>query len=191
MPVAHFHNDKAMARAALYGAPLEAVLDPAGFRAAYREIASWPAYAPTPLLALDRTAAALGIEKLFYKDEAQRFGLKSFKALGGAYAVFRLLADAVAAAGSGQPVTAAELADGRWGHVTEAVTVTCATDGNHGRSVAWGAQLFHCRCVIFIHATVSDGRAKAIAGYGAEVVRVQGGYDDSVHHAAAVAADGR
>src|SRR5882724_7662352 len=121
MQVAHFHNDRVMARAALYGAPLEAVLDPAGFRAAHREIASWPAYAPTPLLALGRTAAALGVEKLFYKDEAQRFGLKSFKALGGAYAVFRLLADAVAAAAGGRPVTAAELAGGRWRQITEAI----------------------------------------------------------------------
>jgi diaminopropionate ammonia-lyase len=189
MTVAHFHNPRALARAALYAEPLRAVLDEAGFRAAYREIASWPDYAPTPLRVLDRTAASLGIDALFYKDEAERFGLKSFKALGGAYAVFRLLADAVAAAGGGQAVTAAELADGRWRHVTEAITVTCATDGNHGRSVAWGARLFHCRCVIFIHATVSEGREKAIAAYGAEIVRVPGGYDDSVHHAASVAAE--
>src|SRR5207245_2239649 len=83
MTVAHFHNPRAMARAALYGAALEAALDPAGFVAAHREIASWPDYAPTPLRALDRTAATLGIEGLFYKDEAERFGLKSFKALGG------------------------------------------------------------------------------------------------------------
>jgi diaminopropionate ammonia-lyase len=187
MTVAHFHNPRAMARAALYGAPLQAVLDEDGFRAAHREIASWPTYAPTPLIDLRRTAAALGIERLLFKDEAHRFGLKSFKALGGAYAVFRLLADAVAKAGEG-PVTAASLADGRWRHLTEGITVTCATDGNHGRSVAWGARLFHCRCVIVIHATVSAGRAAAIAAHGAEIVRVPGGYDDSVHHAAAVAA---
>ncbi len=188
MTVAHFHNSRAMPRAALYGASLEAVLDAAGFAAAHGEIAAWPDYAPTPLLALDRTAASLGIAKLLYKDEAHRFGLKSFKALGGAYAVFRRLADAVAQAGEG-PADAASLADGRWRHLTENLTVACATDGNHGRSVAWGARLFHCRCVIFIHATVSEGRAAAIAAYGAEIVRVPGGYDDSVHHAAAVAAE--
>jgi diaminopropionate ammonia-lyase len=188
MTTAHFHNPRALARAALYAEPLRAVLDEDGFRAAYREIASWPAYAPTPLLALDRTAAALGVERLLYKDEAWRFGLNSFKALGGAYAVFRLLADKIAAEGEGK-VTAAALAEGRWRHLTEGMTVTCATDGNHGRSVAWGANLFHCRCVIFIHATVSEGRAAAIAAYGAEIVRVPGGYDDSVHHAAAIAAE--
>ena len=67
------------------------------------------------------------------------------------------------------------------------MTVTCATDGNHGRSVAWGAQLFGCRCVIYIHATVSEGRRSAIAAYGAEVLRVPGNYDDSVRHADAQA----
>jgi diaminopropionate ammonia-lyase len=193
MTVAHFHNPRALARAALYAEPLRAVLDEVGFAAAYREIACWPDYAPTPLLALDRTAASLGIERLFYKDEAPRFGLGSFKALGGAYAVFRLLADRIAEAGEGpgdeRLVTAAALADGRWRHLTETMTVTCATDGNHGRSVAWGARLFHCRCVIFVHATVSEGRAAAIAAHGAEIVRVPGGYDESVHHAAAVAAE--
>jgi diaminopropionate ammonia-lyase len=157
MTVAHFHNPRAMARAALYGASLEGVLDAAGFAAAYREIAAWPAYAPTPLRALERTAASLGVAALFCKDEAERFGLKSFKALGGAHAVFRRLAEAIARLGEG-PVTAEALADGRWRRLTEGITVTCATDGNHGRSVAWGARLFHCRCVIFIHATVSEGR---------------------------------
>jgi diaminopropionate ammonia-lyase len=54
------------------------------------------------------------------------------------------------------------------------ITVTCATDGNHGRSVAWGAQRFGCQCVIYIHATVSEGRKEAIAQYGAQVVRTSG-----------------
>jgi diaminopropionate ammonia-lyase len=188
MTIAHFRNPRALPRRALYAEPLRAVLDEEGFRAAYREIASWPDYAATPLLSLDRTAASLGVGRLLYKDEAWRFGLNSFKALGGAYAVFRLLADTVASRGEG-PVTAAALAEGRWRHLTEGMTVTCATDGNHGRSVAWGARLFHCRCVIFIHAGVSEGRAAAIAAYGAEIVRVPGGYDDSVHHAAAIAAE--
>ncbi len=105
---------------------------------------------------------------LRYKDERGRFGLKSFKALGGAYAVRRVLE--------------------RVGRPAREVTVTCATDGNHGRSVAWGARLFGCNCVIFIHATVSEGRAEAIRRYGAEVVRVPGNYDDAVRHAAAEAA---
>ena len=66
--------------------------------------------------------------------------------------------------------------------------MTCATDGNHGRSVAWGARLFGCRCVIFVHEHVSQGRRDAIAQYGAEVREVKGNYDDAVRHAAATAA---
>jgi diaminopropionate ammonia-lyase len=122
-----------------------------------------------------------------YKDEGARFGLKSFKALGGAYAVFRLLAQAIAREGGVQDVSAAGILSGRWRPIAQQVTVTCATDGNHGRSVAWGAQMFGCRCVIYIHAGVSEGRRAAIARYGADVIRVQGNYDDSVRHADAQA----
>lgn len=157
-----------------------------GFDAAAREIGSWPGYAPTPLHALPGLAHALGLGGLWYKDEAPRFGLNSFKALGGAYAVFRQLKARLEAAGQ-RGVTAAALAAGTHRALTEAVTVTCATDGNHGRSVAWGAQLFHCRSVIFIHAHVSQGREREIARYGAEMRRVPGNYDDSVRAAQAAA----
>ena len=77
---------------------------------------------------------------------------------------------------------------GQWREATAAITVTCATDGNHGRAVAWGAQRCHCRAVIFVHEGVSEGRAAAIAAYGAEVRRVAGTYDDSVRVAAQAAA---
>ena len=158
-------NPRAARRDAAYGA---SALAADGFAAAEREIASWPGYAATPLARLDGLARSLGLAALWYKDERGRFGLKSFKALGGAYAVRRVLE--------------------RQTRRAREVTVTCATDGNHGRSVAWGARLFGCNCVIFIHATVSEGRAEAIRRYGAEVVRVQGNYDDAVRHAAAEAA---
>jgi diaminopropionate ammonia-lyase len=64
------------------------------------------------------------------------------------------------------------------------MTFACATDGNHGRSVAHGAALVGARAVVFVHAGVSDARAAAIAGFGAEIVRVAGTYDDSVAEAA-------
>jgi diaminopropionate ammonia-lyase len=188
VPARLFHNPRAKPQGAFYPAPLAACLDADGFAAAEAEIAAWPGYAPTPLLELPRLAEALGIGRLFLKDEAWRFGLDSFKALGGAYAVFRLLVARIRAAGAGE-ATAVDLAAGRYDAVTRRVTVACATDGNHGRSVAWGAQLFHCRCVVFIHAGVSEGRAAAMARYGAEVVRVAGSYDDSVRHAARMAAE--
>ncbi|WP_418320213.1 diaminopropionate ammonia-lyase [Piscinibacter sakaiensis] len=170
-----------------YGPVRSEILNDAGFNAAQREICQWPGYAPTPLRELPALAERLGVASVHYKDEGDRFGLKSFKALGGAYAVYRLLAQAIARRNGGEPVRAADVVAGRWREVVKDITVTCATDGNHGRSVAWGAQLFGCRCVIYIHATVSEGRGAAIAKYGAEVIRVRGNYDDSVRHADAQA----
>jgi diaminopropionate ammonia-lyase len=150
------------------GTPASNALSEAGFAQARAEITSWPGYAPTPLCDLPWAAAAAHLGCVRMKDESTRFGLGSFKALGGAYAVARAVA--------------------RSGAAPEAVTVTSATDGNHGRAVAWGAQRCGCRCVIFVHAAVSQGRAAAIARYGAEVRRVPGTYDDAVRAAAEAAA---
>ena len=185
--VASYPNPLAAARDAAYGNGRAAILNQAGFDAAEHEIVAWPGYAPTALPSLPALAGRLGIGALWYKDESTRFGLKSFKALGGAYAVFRLIQKAIAAAHGGHVATPDEVLSGRFRDIVSELTVTCATDGNHGRSVAWGAQLFGCRCVIYIHATVSEGRREAIARYGAEVIRVPGNYDDSVRHAAAEA----
>jgi diaminopropionate ammonia-lyase len=74
----------------------------------------------------------------------------------------------------------ADIRAGRGREAARAITVTTATDGNHGRSVAWGARQAGCRCRIYIHAKVSPARAQAIEDLGAEVVRTDGDYDDSV-----------
>ncbi|MEO8133534.1 MAG: diaminopropionate ammonia-lyase [Betaproteobacteria bacterium] len=182
-----FRNPRAAAPAAAYAEAHQRILNDAGFTSAFQEIRRWPGYAPTPLQGLPALAGRLGVAAVTCKDESGRFGLKSFKALGGAYAVLRLLQATIAAKNDGRPVASRELVAGAYKALAAAVTVTCATDGNHGRSVAWGAQLFGCRCVIFVHEKVSEGRCEAIARYGAEVIRVQGNYDDSVRHAAAVA----
>jgi diaminopropionate ammonia-lyase len=166
-----------------HGTPGVTVLTAGGFRRARAAITAWPGYAPTPLRDLIEIAAGAGVANLRLKDESGRFGLGSFKALGGAYAVGTLLAAELSRRGVALAATAEALVDGRHRDATGAITVTCATDGNHGRSVAWGAQRFHCRCVIFVHKTVSQGRIDAIAAYGAEVVRVPGTYDDAVREA--------
>jgi len=147
------------------------------------EIASWPGYRPTELRRLDGLASAAGVRSILYKDEGARFGLGSFKALGGAYAVASFLQGAVAARTGCRPSTAM-LAAGKLQAVTSNITVTCATDGNHGRSVAWGARKFGCRCVIYVHPGVSKGRRDAIASYGAEIKVVSGTYDEAVRQAA-------
>lgn len=166
------------------GAPGITVLPAAGFRRARAEITGWPGYAVTPLRDLPELAGRAGLAALRLKDEAGRFGLGSFKALGGAYAVAALLLNELARRDVAAAASTAALVEGRYRDATQAITVTCATDGNHGRAVAWGAQRFGARCVIFVHATVSQPRVEAIARYGAEVRRVAGTYDDAVREAA-------
>ncbi len=170
-----------------YGAAETAVLGPADWQAARAEVSTWPGYAPTPLVDLPGLAAALGVDRLAIKDEGGRFGLGSFKALGGAYAVLRQLKARVAAE-TGETPSTDHLLAGRHAEIAHGLTVCCATDGNHGRSVAWGARTFGLPCVIYLHEHVSAGREAAIARFGAEVRRVEGTYDDSVRRAAEDAA---
>jgi len=128
-------------------------------RTSRNTISAWPGYQPTPLIRLPGLARYLNVREIRYKDEGARFGLGSFKALGGAYAVYSLLAS---------------------NPDRSAITVTTATDGNHGLSVAWGAESAGCRCVIFIHEKVSAGRERALKSKGADVIRIDGNYDESV-----------
>ena len=158
-----------------HGTPGVVTLPASGFRRAKAEITSWAGYAPMPLLDLPLPGT------IRLKDESGRFGLGSFKALGGAYAVTRLLAGELSRRDIVPSASSADLSSGRFAEVTSGITIASATDGNHGRAVAWAASRFHCRCVIYIHETVSAGRETAIAAFGAEVRRVPGTYDDAVH----------
>ncbi|MES2255376.1 MAG: diaminopropionate ammonia-lyase [Pseudomonadota bacterium] len=143
-------------------------------------------YAPTPLVPLPALAEQLGIGAIHIKDEGKRLGLGSFKALGGAYATIRLAVEE-AARTLGRPADMAEWRSPEVAKVAAEMTVACATDGNHGRSVAQGAQLIGAQCVIFVHEGVSEARRDAIARFGARIVRVKGGYDDSVAEASRMA----
>jgi diaminopropionate ammonia-lyase len=174
-----------------HGAPLEArdadLVGGEATLAAARFFARQPGYRPTPLFRLPALAATLGIGVIEVKDEGQRLGLGSFKALGGAYAVARLTQEAASLA-LGRPIGADQLTEPQVRAVAAGLTFACATDGNHGRSVAFGAQLVGARSVVFLHAGVSEARATAIRSYGAQVVRTPGAYDDSVALAAQAAA---
>ena len=145
-------------------------------------------HAETPLHVLPALAGELGIGSLHVKDEGRRLGLGSFKALGGAYAVMRLVLEE-AGKRLGRTVDVGEIGDASVRAIAAQMTFCCATDGNHGRSVAQGAGLVGARSQVFVHAGVSDERVAAIARFGAEMVRVQGGYDHSVREAARIAAE--
>ena len=123
---------------------------------AYSSISKWERYNPTPLISLNKLSKELNLNNVYYKDENKRFDLKSFKALGGAYAV--------------EKVTQGN----------KDIVVATATAGNHGRSVAWGARRLGLKCKIFVSEFVSDVRGKAMADLGADVIKVKGNYEKSL-----------
>jgi len=184
--IAHHHNDAVDSRAE-YPEHLKRILSHEDCETARDVICGWNGYAPTALHSLHGLAKQIGVEWIYYKDEGSRFGLGSFKALGGAYAVLRLLALEIPKL-TGSTVSDAEIGSGQCAAAVGNITIVTATDGNHGRSVAWACRLFGCRCVIYIHAEVSVGRAQAMEAFGAEVIRIDGNYDESVHRAAEDAA---
>jgi diaminopropionate ammonia-lyase len=103
-------------------------LQPAGFAAAMEEISRWPDYRPTPLRSLAGLARHLGIGALYYKDESERFGLGSFKALGGAYAVRQLLSQRIGERRGIANVATEDLLTGRYADDVEDITVCTATE---------------------------------------------------------------
>jgi diaminopropionate ammonia-lyase len=146
-----------------------------------RLFAHSPAFAPTPLRPLDALASRLGIGELWAKDERGRWGLGSFKSLGGAYAVVELAAKSLARAG--HSVSTADIFAGRAPGARD-ITVATATAGNHGRAVAFGAQLAGARAVIFVYGDVPKKQRDAIASSGAEVVAIEGDYEAACRAAA-------
>ena len=171
----------------LSGKAASTVISEQDFDRAVKEICEWQNYEPSPLYSLVELAAAIDVAEVLYKHEGPRFGLASFKALGGAYAALRvlqrLISESSAANSADKPSSEVALSDIRNGNYADQcakLTLVSATDGNHGRSLAWGCQRFGSPCRIYIHAEVSEGRADIMRGFGAEVIRVDGDYDDSV-----------
>ena len=123
---------------------------------AYSNISNWENYTSTPLIELNKLSKELNLNKIFYKDESKRFDLKSFKALGGAYAVEKITKG------------------------NKDIVVATATAGNHGRSVAWGAKRLGLKCKIFVSEFVSEARGKAMADLGADIIKVNGNYEKSL-----------
>ncbi len=163
------------------------ILTPEDFATAQAEIMAWDGYAPTPLVSLNALALQIGVGAVLYKHEGPRFGLGSFKALGGSYAALRVLQREISKR-VGKEVNPADIHAGRYRDETAKITLVSATDGNHGRSLAWGCERFGAPCRIYIHAEVSEGRVEAMRDLGAEVIRIEGDYDDSVNLAKSEAA---
>src|SRR6516164_8784422 len=132
---------------------------------AYTFHRSLPGYAPTPLVPVPGLAAELGVGQVLVKDESSRLGLPAFKVLGASWACRQVLQRRPGA------------------------TLVTATDGNHGRAVARMAAHFGVAATVFVPVVMLPETAARIADEGAQVVWVDGGYDDAVRWAAAFAAD--
>jgi diaminopropionate ammonia-lyase len=155
----------AAAPAGSHGAADRRVATPAPPAEAFAFHRALPGYRATPLVSARAAARALGVARVLVKDESSRFGLPSFKVLGASWATH-------CAVGSRRDVTLA-----------------CATDGNHGRAVAWMARQLALPAIVFVPASMVERRRAAIAGEGARVEVVDGTYDEAVERAAALASD--
>jgi diaminopropionate ammonia-lyase len=148
---------------------------PRQIRSFHRQI---PGYKMSPLKALSSLAAKLNVAGIWVKDESDRLHLQSFKVLGGSYAIYRLIQKRLGLEGQETPLSelTSEAVRKKLGNLTFAA----ATDGNHGRGVAWSAAQMGFSSVIYVHKFTSQARIQAIQSSGARVVVVDGNYDDAV-----------
>lgn len=138
-----------------------------------------PNYTPTPLVNLSQLASHLGIKQLVVKDESHRFDLNAFKVLGASYAVAKYLAEILELEDKELSFHKISVNKSKY----ENITFVTATDGNHGRAVAWAAKLFGCKSVVYMPKGSSHVRLEAICGFGAEASITMLNYDDTVIYA--------
>jgi len=166
-----------------YPAELSAVMNIMRAHESRQWLSRWQqiAHTATPLHDMPDLAARLQVARVSIKDESLRSPLGSFKALGAPIALVRQI---LRLHPDFDPVA---ILAGRYADQLDDYTVISATDGNHGRGLAAAARDAGCRCVIVLHAHVSEEREQAIAALGAEIIRIRGNYDDSVQEAARLA----
>jgi len=138
-------------------------------------------YRMSPLKGLDNLSSILGLGGIWVKDESQRLNLNSFKVLGGSFAIYSYLKKRLGYMDRDIPFTVLTSPEAR--EKLGDLTFAAATDGNHGRGVAWAAGKLGCPAVIYVHKDTSRARIEAIEEYGAKVVVVDGTYDEAVQQA--------
>ncbi|MDR3077961.1 MAG: diaminopropionate ammonia-lyase [Planctomycetota bacterium] len=147
----------------------------------------FPEYSPTPLVPLPNLAKSLGLAQILVKDESKRFGLNAFKVLGGSYAIGRILAERLDC--RIEDLDMDGLRSGALDNKIGGLTFATATDGNHGRGVAWTARQFRSRAVVFMPKGSAEIRAENIRATGAECHVTDLNYDDAVRLASRKAAE--
>jgi diaminopropionate ammonia-lyase len=143
---------------------------------------SLPGFRPTPLAKLDHLAEGLGVGGIRVKDESFRCGLNAFKILGASYALSSYLVRKFNH--DFEKLTFGALQSQKSKSRIRNVTCITATDGNHGRAVAWAAQQLGCRAVVYMPQGTTPARLQSIEDLGADVDIIDGNYDDAVRKAA-------
>lgn len=143
---------------------------------------SFPGYEPTPLVRLDALASALGIAGMYVKDESFRFGLNAFKGLGGSYCLGRYIAGKLGK--DMEELSFAEITSEETLRKLGPVTFVTATDGNHGRGIAWTAKILGQKAVVYMPKGSVEERFQNIRNLGAEAEITDLNYDGTVAFAA-------
>lgn len=141
-----------------------------------------PDYQPTPLPSLVELSKYLKVDKIWVKDESHRFGLNAFKVLGASYAITSALSERIGC--ENRPVSLSLFQNSEAQRQLRQTTVITATDGNHGRAVAWSAQQLGCNSVVYMPKGSSRIRLENIRACGAKASMIDGNYDDAVRLAA-------
>lgn len=163
-------------------------LTPAATDGAHRIHRALPDASPTPLVRLDALAGQLGVRAIWVKDESKRFGLNAFKGLGGLYALTCVICRAL-----GRDVRATTFDDlhrPAYAATVRRMVFVTATDGNHGKGIAWAAGQLGCRAVVYLPTGSAPQRVQAIRDVNprATAAVLPMGYDDAVRYAARQAA---
>jgi diaminopropionate ammonia-lyase len=137
-----------------------------------------PGYRPTDLVRWSHLAEAWGVKDIFIKDESTRFNLKAFKVLGGSYAAARLMCQKLGM--SPDDIDFATLAGEEARERIGQNTFSAATDGNHGRGIAWAAEQLHQKAVVYMPKGAARSRVENIRSHGATVIVTDLNYDDAV-----------
>ena len=167
------------------GGPVPEFLSPDHARQVQNFHKTIPGYAPTPLISLADTAGELGVGRIWVKDESKRFGLNAFKVLGGSYAMGKLLQGRLGLEKLDFSLLTAQETREKLGHIT----FVTATDGNHGRGVAWSAAQFGQKSVVYMPFGSARERLENIRALGSDADIIDGNYDDAVRLAAKQAAE--
>ena len=145
-----------------------------------------PGFKPTPLARLDTLAGLSGIKSIRIKDESYRCDLNAFKVLGASYALSVYLSQRLQL--DPATVTFGLLKSGQFKNQINELTCITATDGNHGRAVAWAARELGCHAIVYMPKGTASARLESIRELGADAAIINGNYDDAVQQAAEHAA---